>query len=349
MWSYFYLLLMICLNFNYVNTAENELKLYMDNQTLCNQEIINLKNIHRGRIYSHIDYHNKYFYFPDNHCTVTIKTKKRAWMSLEYFQSNSSSSFPRCTDAKYAGNDDRLQIIDGYKNGSILRIICGKDTDKFFDRTSLILKSSIFTIDWRTKSESFGFELKFVLYDLAIDGQCLNSDQFQCRNRRCIDKSLICYDEDSCGDGSHENSLEKQTLCAMKMSKPKLSHAHLIFFLIALCCCLFLCILIYCLKNCQKQIIQLLLLIVSKQAVMQPFDDVGDDHNEKVVQLCGCFFGKGPFEQVLFNNDNNDQAENMGENFLKLTKRRPRSKVNLVGLWSVPTQSAGKKCQYSFL
>ncbi|CAF3948028.1 unnamed protein product [Rotaria magnacalcarata] len=311
MWSYFYLLLMICLNFNYVNTAENELKLivlfqflvYMDNQTLCNQEIINLKNIHRGRIYSHIDYHNKYFYFPDNHCTVTIKTKKRAWMSLEYFQSNSSSSFPRCTDAKYAGNDDRLQIIDGYKNGSILRIICGKDTDKFFDRTSLILKSSIFTIDWRTKSESFGFELKFVLYDLAIDGQCLNSDQFQCRNRRCIDKSLICYDEDSCGDGSHENSLEKQTLCAM----------------------------------------------ISKQAVMQPFDDVGDDHNEKVVQLCGCFFGKGPFEQVLFNNDNNDQAENMGENFLKLTKRRPRSKVNLVGLWSVPTQSAGKKCQYSFL
>lgn len=33
-------------------------------------------------------------------------------MSVEYFQSNSSSSFPRCIDAKYAGNDDRLQIID---------------------------------------------------------------------------------------------------------------------------------------------------------------------------------------------------------------------------------------------
>jgi len=33
-------------------------------------------------------------------------------MSIEYFQSNSSSSFPRCTEAKYAGNDDRLQIID---------------------------------------------------------------------------------------------------------------------------------------------------------------------------------------------------------------------------------------------
>ncbi|CAF3932369.1 unnamed protein product [Rotaria magnacalcarata] len=347
MWSYFYLLLMICLNFNYVNTAENELKLYMDNQTLCNQEIINLKNIHRGRIYSHIDYHNKYFYFPDNHCTVTIKTKKRAWMSLEYFQSNSSSSFPRCTDAKYAGNDDRLQIIDGYKNGSILRIICGKDTDKFFDRTSLILKSSIFTIDWRTKSESFGFELKFVLYDLAIDGQCLNSDQFQCRNRRCIDKSLICYDEDSCGDGSHENSLEKQTLCAMTKNfldvKQLSKHSSTLRKIIPVARKFKAMI------NLQFIVIQLLLLIVSKQAVMQPFDDVGDDHNEKVVQLCGCFFGKGPFEQVLFNNDNNDQAENMGENFLKLTKRRPRSKVNLVGLWSVPTQSAGKKCQYSFL
>jgi hypothetical protein len=37
-------------------------------------------------------------------------------MSIEYFQSNSSSSFPRCTEAKYAGNDDRLQIIDVEKN-----------------------------------------------------------------------------------------------------------------------------------------------------------------------------------------------------------------------------------------
>ena len=33
-------------------------------------------------------------------------------MSIKYFQSNSTSSFPRCTEAKYAGNDDRLQIID---------------------------------------------------------------------------------------------------------------------------------------------------------------------------------------------------------------------------------------------
>jgi hypothetical protein len=29
----------------------------MDNRTLCNQEIIDLENIHMGRIYSHIDYH----------------------------------------------------------------------------------------------------------------------------------------------------------------------------------------------------------------------------------------------------------------------------------------------------
>jgi len=31
----------------------------MDNQTLCNQGIIRLENIHTGRIYSHIDYHVK--------------------------------------------------------------------------------------------------------------------------------------------------------------------------------------------------------------------------------------------------------------------------------------------------
>jgi hypothetical protein len=29
----------------------------MDNQTLCNQGIIDLNDVHTGRIYSHIDYH----------------------------------------------------------------------------------------------------------------------------------------------------------------------------------------------------------------------------------------------------------------------------------------------------
>lgn len=99
----------------------------------------------------------------------------------------------------------------------MLRIVCGKHTDKSFDRTPLILKSSIFTIDWQTRSQSFGFEIKFVLYDLATDGQCLSTNQFLCKNRRCIDKSLICYDEDYCGDRSHVNSLERQNLCPVSM------------------------------------------------------------------------------------------------------------------------------------
>ena len=71
---------------------------------------------------------------------------------------------------------------------------------------------------------------------------------------------------------------------------------------------------------------------------MPAFDGIDDGHNQKVVQFCGCFYGTGPSEQVLFHNDNNDQAENMGENFLKLTKRRPHSKANLAGLWGVPTR-----------
>ncbi|CAF3348094.1 unnamed protein product [Rotaria socialis] len=72
----------------------------------------------------------------------------------------------------------------------------------------------------------------------------------------------------------------------------------------------------------QFMFIQLLLRIVSKQAVMQPFDGVDNDHNEKVVQFCSCFF----------------LTENMEENFLKLTKRRPHSKANLVELWGVRTR-----------
>jgi len=72
---------MIHLNFNYVNTNETEFHckksntislllyfinssqflVYMDNQTLCNQGIIDLNNIHTWTIYSHIYYHvNKY-------------------------------------------------------------------------------------------------------------------------------------------------------------------------------------------------------------------------------------------------------------------------------------------------
>jgi len=51
-------------------------------------------------------------------------------MSIEYFQSNSSSSFPRCTEAKYAGNDDRLQIIDVKINIYLFWKI--KDDSKFY-------------------------------------------------------------------------------------------------------------------------------------------------------------------------------------------------------------------------
>jgi hypothetical protein len=172
-------------------------------------------------------------------------------MSIEYFQSNSSVAFPRCTEAKYAGNDDRLQIIDGYKNGSILRIICGKDTDKRFDHTPLILKSSIFTLDWLTKSQSFGFELKFVLYDLSIDGHCRNSSQFQCQNKRCIDQSLICYEEDFCGDKSQFEYSHHQ--CPIRRSKQKLINWPVMFILIILSCFLFVSIFICILKICRKQ------------------------------------------------------------------------------------------------
>ena len=95
-----------------------------------------------------------------------------------------------------------MQIIDGYRNGSILRIICGKDSDPRFDRSALILKSSIFTLDWLTKSQAFGFQLRFVFYDRLIDGKCPSNGQFQCANQRCLDPSLLCDNEDHCGDQS---------------------------------------------------------------------------------------------------------------------------------------------------
>ncbi|CAF1440485.1 unnamed protein product [Adineta steineri] len=253
MWFYFYTLFILHINVKYVNTNENEFHLFMDNQTLCNHGIINLKNISTWKIYSHIYYHERYMYFSDSHCSLTIQTNKRIWMSIEYFQSNSSSSFPRCTEAKYAGNDDRLQIIDGYKNGSILRIICGKDTDKRFDRTPLILKSSIFTLDWQTKSQSYGFKLKFVTYDLSIDGKCLNSSQFHCNNRRCIDRSLICLHEDYCGDNSQKSSLEAINQCPSIASKQKIFNWPFMIIPIIICCFLFVFIFICLLKVYRKQ------------------------------------------------------------------------------------------------
>ncbi|CAF1025184.1 unnamed protein product [Adineta ricciae] len=251
---YLFILLIFHLYFKSISSIENQLHFYMDNQTLCNQNLVDLTDAPTWRVYSHSHFHNKYMYFADTHCSITIRTTKRVWMSIEYFQSNSSSSFPRCTEAKYAGVDDRLQIIDGFKTGSILRIICGKDTDQRFDRTALILKSSIFTIDWQTKSQALGFELKFVTYDLSSDGKCFNSSrQFYCQNRRCIDSSLICFDKDYCGDNSHLNSVERMKQCRTRIAKQKLHNWSWMFILSLVCCCVLMLVLITVGKFCQQR------------------------------------------------------------------------------------------------
>lgn len=189
----------------------------------------------------------------DHHCSITIRTTKRVWMRIESFQSNSSVSFPRCTEGKYAGRDDRLQIIDGFRNGSILRIICGKDSDQRFDRSGLILKNSIFTIDWQTKSQSFGFQLRFVLYDRTIDGKCPNMHQFQCTNNRCIDQTLLCDDDDHCGDQS-----DLQSHSCRKQRQGKQQNSSLIFLLFLLLICtafMITCLLIS--RFCQREKIDL--------------------------------------------------------------------------------------------
>jgi hypothetical protein len=46
----------------------------------------------------------------------------------------------------------------------------------------------------------------------------LNLNQFQCKNNRCIDKTLICDDEDYCGDNSQMNSLERNTQCPLSIN-----------------------------------------------------------------------------------------------------------------------------------
>ena len=117
-----------------------------------------------------------------------------------------------------------------------MRILCGKDTDSRFDRTPLILKSSLFTLDWQTKSQSVGFVLRFVLYDLAKDGLCPKSNQFQCRNHRCIDSSLICSEEDSCADRSQFDSIERTKRCPSSRSK---QHYSMIFLIVAFSSCIF--------------------------------------------------------------------------------------------------------------
>lgn len=183
----------------------------------------------------------------DQHCSITIRTKKRVWMRIESFQSNSSVAFPRCTEGKYAGRDDRLQIIDGYRNGSILRIICGKDSDQRFDRSALILKNSIFTIDWQTKSQSLGFQLRFVLYDRTIDGQCPDIHQYQCRNDRCIDRTLLCDDDDHCGDRS---DIQTPGLCQGKQQQ---QFSSMIFVVLLVICTFVVLISLAMIRFCRRE------------------------------------------------------------------------------------------------
>lgn len=128
------------------------------------------------------------------------------------------------------------------------------------------MKSSIFTIDWQTKSQSFGFELRFVLYDLAVDGQCPNSSQYHCRNRRCIDRSLICSDEDFCGDQSYWKNAEhcpksndvlfnRKTFFDFTFSSLEIFKTKLIpwqFFVFIFICFLLVFALLCIMKICQK-------------------------------------------------------------------------------------------------
>jgi hypothetical protein len=72
----------------------------------------------------------------------------------------------------------------------------------------------------------------------------LNNSQFQCKNKRCIDKSLICLNEDYCGDNSHRKNNQCPTL---EIGKQKL--IIWCWILIIFCCCLFGCFLIICRKR----------------------------------------------------------------------------------------------------
>jgi hypothetical protein len=101
------------------------------------------------------------------------------------------------------------------------------------------------------------------LYDLSTDGKCLNINQFQCENKRCIDKSLICLDDDYCGDNSPRNNqcpksrklwdLIKFDFEFLGIGKQKLINWRSMFILMIFCCFVFVCILIICQKRRQNK------------------------------------------------------------------------------------------------
>lgn len=114
-------------------------------------------------------------YFADTQCSITIRTNKRVWMSIEYFQSNSSSSFPRCTEAKYAGIDDRLQIIDVSRIGVHL----------------MFKKKILFNLGFQNRFDSTDYLRQ--RYWSTFRSNSIDSEKFDIYNRLANEKSSVRF------------------------------------------------------------------------------------------------------------------------------------------------------------
>ncbi|CAF0757801.1 unnamed protein product [Didymodactylos carnosus] len=277
------------------------IEIYMDDENSCNNIIdIGKLNIHSGNIYSHRDFNKNYLYLPEIDCMITIKTKSRIWLRVEHFNTN-STSFPRCLEYKYASVEDRLQIFDGHRNGSLLRIVCGRDTDKNFDLSLLLLKSSMFTLHWQTKSQAFGFKIKFVSYELAYEDKCRRNESFLCENKRCIDESIVCADEDQCGDESNLR-LDRRVL-----------------------------------YGCHPQILWSV-HSMELEDYNNHDDNMVQMHPYQAARLLPLKYPLVVTQTEMLNENIDSNNDDDDQNVMKKQRRgSPRSKANLAGLWGVPS------------
>ena len=126
---------------------------------------------------------------------------------------------------------DVLQVMDGiYSNATPIANLCGNSIP-----SPIISKgNALYLIFISDQMMSYrGFRLHFKMEALNNQNSECDSNQFKCRNNKCIERHLICNKNDECGDGSDEQHCRYQlnkwySKCGLPKIKPILGNEEYI-------------------------------------------------------------------------------------------------------------------------
>ncbi|XP_022084128.1 low-density lipoprotein receptor-related protein 12-like isoform X2 [Acanthaster planci] len=151
--------------------------------------------INAGRSGGNLDSQSRVYYDNNVNCTVVI-TADIGRQILLTFSTVDIKGGQGC-------KEDYLQVYEGKSVdvSSTLRVICGNDDADIVSSTNAV------TLKFKTDSSSKGkgFYTTYTSFKRIEDFMSCDSDEFECNNKRCIDKNLKNNNFDNCGDYSDED------------------------------------------------------------------------------------------------------------------------------------------------